>query len=905
MNTTNIAIFCSKNFYEFINEQIQTKVTQDDFFISLTHYEDIPIFFQKNFKKRYPGKIRDLKHSDNIRNYFHVTSKYDLFWIVENPDDDIIFSIRDIAVWLRWFRFETPFLVSAFRDECDLLKIFYPTDGSKNQHDAMHFLRLPFEIESIVQSIEKAKSHLAKNPVNLPYVDKYCVIINHGINSMCCINTSNPSDTDLNEKVIKTIDTKPLELPILIIDNQQGDLDEYEKIIDRASLDFYKEQQISIIVHKKLITENCLESKETMDNCIKEMREEYVDLQCILLDWILRKKDNPTPKFLELFKEYFPNTPVYILTKNTTGYDIVEQCDTDKYKDYFSKDELKNRTRDVLNKIVCDYNKRRTAPFWNAFKNYVIDTHDAWHTPGHSRGESFRASDYLKEFYDFWSENTFAGDLSVSVDKLGSLLDSSKFIGEAQDKAAQTFGANHTFFATNGSSTSNKVMLQSILKPDDVVILDRNCHKSMHYGCIQAQLRVKYLKSEYCPELGIFAPPSTEEIKTALANTPEAKALILTGCTYDGLLINMKDLKKIVDEHNKGKKTKLKLFIDEAWFAYSGFHHRYKDYSAIKNKADYITHSTHKVLSAFSQASYMHINDPDFDKEDLDKEDYFREIMYIYTSTSPQYQMIASLDVASMQMEMEGYQIVQKAIKIAEGFKKQVNSTLKHIKVLALEDIKKEFEKIKEIDKKGDYEPVILDKNLGHDPLKITLDVRNSKESVKDILKTIREKANIEIEKDTLATITILFTIGATYEKATRLYRILKNIDDKGPADDKKKKQLIDDRKVIKKQKFSEKRDIVKLSDYFYGKCEPMDLSNIKKGKNLKSARLVLPYPPGIPVLVPGQIITPDIVEYLKGEVKKGTDIHGFSHHSGDKPEDKKLYVVVEPKSNNTIQKQE
>lgn len=887
MNTINIAIFCSEIFYKYINEKIQEKVNREDFSISLTRFETVDDFFNAVFIKRRHNVKIDLTRDSNIQNYFNVNKSFDLFWIIENPEHDYIDSIKNIIVWLRWLRFKTPFIISAFMDVPNLLER-YNLYGLFENNNAEQFLRLPFKINEIETKLINA-SALEVTPKNLPYVVANYGTINHDINYLSQNNTMISLDISINNNI--KIDTNNIFLlPILIIDNQQDDLNECRAIIEKASGEFYSEQYIDIKVYTELINDVRLNGDTAI--FVKGLRESYEDLQCILLDWELKLSNIQTPELLIEIKKFFPNTPVYILTKNKDGFDIVDKCKTGTFKDFISKHELKFRTHDRLNKIISDFNKRRTAPFWNALKNYITDTHDAWHTPGHSRGESFRASDYLKEFYNFWGENTFAGDLSVSVDSLGSLLDSSAYIGEAQDKAAHTFGSKHTFFATNGSSTSNKVMLQTILKPGDTVILDRNCHKSMHYGCIQAHLKVRYLNSEFYSELGIFAPPSTEEIMKTLEQTKDAKALILTGCTYDGILINMKDLTEIVKKHNesKEKSKRLKLFIDEAWFAYSGFHHRYMDYSAIRNGADYVTHSTHKVLSAFSQASYMHINDPDFD------EDFFREIMYIYTSTSPQYQMIASLDVASMQMEMEGYEKVQKAIEIAEDFRKRVNK-LDNIKVFDFEGIKQAFRENK--DGKWIDEPVTLDNNLGYDPLKITLDVRNSKLSVKEILTTIREEANIEIEKDTLATITILFTIGATPEKATRLYRILKNIDEKGAVDPKEKKdRLNNNRKVIKEQEFEESDNIVKMSDYFYGESDPMKLADIEakieKNETVKSARLVLPYPPGIPVLVPGQIITSNIIEYLMGEVENGTEIHGFAHDSGSKPDEKIMYVVRE-----------
>lgn len=503
--------------------------------------------------------------------------------------------------------------------------------------------------------------------------------------------------------------------------------------------------------------------------------------------------------------------------------------------------------------MINDFDDRAETPFWTAYRSYVGEANDSWHTPGHSGGSSFRNSPYIKDFYQFYGRNVFVGDLSVSVDSLGSLSDSTNTIGRAQESAAATFEVKRTYFVTNGSSTSNKIILQTLLRKGDKVIIDRNCHKSVHYGILQSASYPIYLSSILNPKYGIFAPPSLTDIKQAIEHNTDAKLLVLTGCTYDGLLSDLKQVVEFAHQHD------IKVFIDEAWFAYSLFHPSLRQYSAIHAGADYVTHSAHKVVSAFSQASYIHINDPDFDA------DFFREIYSIYASTSPKYQLIASLDVCQKQLEMEGYKLLNALLNHVAEFKQQMAS-LKHIKVLDKADFMNIF-------------PHFSGDNMGHDPLKILIDISELPYSLKDIHKFLLDEIGLEIEKYTHSTILVLLTLGGTRSKIIRLYNALKKLDGG-------KVKLS---KSTRRARLPENLPAIDLacipSDAFYGERESVPIS---KSNNRICAGLVTPYPPGIPLLVPGQHITQDHIEYLKELAGQGLTIQGSF--------DGEIYVLKEDK---------
>ena len=617
-------------------------------------------------------------------------------------------------------------------------------------------------------------------------------------------------------------------LRILLIEQDPITLQELSKNLTKAIPNFERDD-----IHIDIIEQ--LELKQALE-CVVEDG----DIQAVVLSWDAHNKagERTYSRFIEQLKGIRLELPVYVIGDDSEGLEIINE--SEEIESFFFKDEVISDPEAILGYMINDFDDRSETPFWTAYRRYVGESNDSWHTPGHSGGSSFRNSPYIKDFYQFYGRNVFVGDLSVSVDSLGSLSDSTNTIGRAQESAAATFEVKHTYFVTNGSSTSNKIILQTLLRKGDKVIIDRNCHKSVHYGILQSASFPIYLSSILNPKYGIFAPPSLADIKQAIEQNSDAKLLVLTGCTYDGLL---SDLKQVVDfAHQHG----IKVFIDEAWFAYSLFHPSLRYYSAIHAGADYVTHSAHKVVSAFSQASYIHVNDPDFDA------DFFREIYSIYASTSPKYQLIASLDVCQKQLEMEGYKLLNALLNHVDNFKQQMAS-LKHIKVLGKQDFMKIF-------------PHFSGDNMGHDPLKILIDISELPYSLKDIHKFLLDEIGLEIEKYTHSTILVLLTLGGTRSKIIRLYNALKKLDSG-------KVKLA---KSTRRSRLPENLPAIDLacipSDAFYGERESVPIG---KSNNRICAGLVTPYPPGIPLLVPGQHITEEHIEYLKELAGQGLTIQG------------------------------
>ncbi|MCC6077413.1 Orn/Lys/Arg decarboxylase N-terminal domain-containing protein [Pseudomonas sp. GCM10022188] len=316
-------------------------------------------------------------------------------------------------------------------------------------------------------------------------------------------------------------------------------------------------------------------------------------------------------------------------------------------------------------------------PFFGAMVNFA-DTHEySWHTPGHTGGTAFMKTAVGRSFLDFYGEQMLRSDLSVSVGELGSLNDHSGPIAAAERYAAHVFGADYTFFSVGGSSASNQIILHSAVTDGDAVLVDRNCHKSLNYALNQSGAVPLYLRPRRNAR-GLIGPvPQSElapaEVAKKIAESPLARdksarpvLAVLTNSTYDGLCYNVqittRELSKSVD----------RIHYDEAWYAYARFNALYEGRYGMhrgERHADdatvTVTHSTHKLLAALSQASMIHIRSGKVPV----KPALFNEAFMMHTSTSPQYSIIASTDVSAKMMDDAGEYLTDESIGEAIAFR--------------------------------------------------------------------------------------------------------------------------------------------------------------------------------------------------------------------------------------------
>ena len=576
------------------------------------------------------------------------------------------------------------------------------------------------------------------------------------------------------------------------------------------------------------------------------------DIQAVLVDDRLytlgkhngsRKLQVSALEFVQRITRFRPELDVYILIAQEKEDSVVDALFTESVDGYFYREE--RDYRGIYRILNAQIQERARTPFTDQLKNYVWMAKDQWHTPGHSSGESLRGSPWVNDFYEFMGEHVFDADLSVSVPMLDSLMEPKGVIAEAQAMAAKAFGARRTFFATNGTSTANKVIFQTLLAPGEKLLLDRNCHKSVHHGVVLSGAHPVYLDSALNRKYGLYGPVPKKTLLAAIRRHPDAQALILTSCTYDGLRYDLAPI--VAAAHAKG----IKVIVDEAWYGFARFHPEFRP-TALEAGADYATQSTHKVLSAFSQASMIHVNDPGF------REHLFRENFNMHTSTSPQYGLIASLDVARKQAVMEGYKLLSRTLALRKELRAQINST-GVFRVLELEDLLPEEVK---------HDGIRLD------PTKVTIDISGCGYTVDDLQKELFERYNVQTEKSTFNTLTLLLTIGTTRSKVSRLYDALMRIarERRAPL------RLVRTPDV---PHFTRLRYLPR--DAYYCGGELLPIFDDKERVNRALARRVcadqiVPYPPGIPVLVPGQVITRETTEYLAGLLRSQThmELHGI-----------------------------
>ncbi len=586
-------------------------------------------------------------------------------------------------------------------------------------------------------------------------------------------------------------------------------------------------------------------------------------------------------------------------------------------------------------------------PFFRALVGYAQDGSYSWHCPGHSGGVAFLKSPVGRMFHQFFGENMLRADVCNAVDELGQLLDHTGPVAASERNAARIFNADHLFFVTNGTSTSNKIVWHSTVAPDDIVVVDRNCHKSILHAIMMTGAVPVFLRPTR-NNFGIIGPIplsefQPEEIQRKIDANPfikdktrKPRVLTITQSTYDGVLYNVETLKKLLD----GKIDT--LHFDEAWLPHAAFHDFYKDMHAIgkdrpraKESMIFATQSTHKLLAGLSQASQILVRDSETRKLDRD---CFNEAYLMHTSTSPQYAIIASCDVAAAMMEPPGgTALVEESIAEALDFRRAMRKVDEEwgadwwFKVWGPDYLSE--------DGMADREDWVLradDRWHGFgklaegfnmlDPIKATVvtpgldvdgDFADSGIPASIVTKYLSEHG-VVVEKCGLYSFFIMFTIGITkgrwnsmvtelqqfkddYDKNQPLWRVLPEFIAKNPRYEKIGLRDLCDQihgiykandvaKLTTEMYLSDMVPAMKPSDAFakmaHGEIERVAIDDLE---GRITAVLLTPYPPGIPLLIPGEVFNKTIMNYLRfaRDFNKKfpgfeTDIHGLVSENRD-----------------------
>jgi arginine/lysine/ornithine decarboxylase len=565
-------------------------------------------------------------------------------------------------------------------------------------------------------------------------------------------------------------------------------------------------------------------------------------------------------------------------------------------------------------------------------------------------------------YHQFYGENMLRADVCNAVEELGQLLDHNGAIGASERNAARIFNADHCFFVTNGTSTSNKMVWHHTVAPGDVVVVDRNCHKSILHSIIMTGAIPVFLKPTR-NHYGIIGPiPHSEfgieSIKAKIAANPllagvdaetvKPRILALTQSTYDGVLYNTETIKDMLDGYVTN------LHFDEAWLPHAAFHPFYGSFHAMGRKRErpmhsvtYVTQSIHKLLAGISQASQVLVQDSQTAK--LDRH-LFNEAYLMHASTSPQYSIIASCDVAAAMMEPPGgTALVEESITEALDFRRSMRKVDAEFgdddwwfQVWGPDDLEEEGigENKDWVLKRTDADGV--QKSDGEDswhgfgdmapgfnmldPIKATiitpglnLDGRFEETGIPaSIVTKYLAEHGVVVEKTGLYSFFILFTIGITKGRWNTLLSALQQFRDDHARNQPmwrimpefSAKQPVYEQMGLRDlcqhvHSMYTKYDIAILSTEMYlsdltPAMKPSDaFSCIARGKTQRvpidelegriTTSLITPYPPGIPLLIPGEVFNKRIVEYLKFNREFArecpgfeTDIHGLVQTVGD-----------------------
>ncbi|MDU5769997.1 lysine decarboxylase LdcC [Mixta calida] len=323
-----------------------------------------------------------------------------------------------------------------------------------------------------------------------------------------------------------------------------------------------------------------------------------------------------------------------------------------------------------IRQYTDEYIDNITPPLTRALFTYVKEGKYTFCTPGHMAGTAFQKSPVGTLFYDFYGPNTLKADTSISVTELGSLLDHTGPHLEAEEYIARTFGAEQSYMVTNGTSTSNKIVGMYAAPAGSTMLVDRNCHKSLTHLLMMSDIVPIWLKPTR-NALGILGgiPKrefTRESIALKVAQTEHAAwpvHAVITNSTYDGLLYNTQYIKETLEVPS--------IHFDSAWVPYTNFHPIYAGKSGMSGertpgKVIYETQSTHKLLAAFSQASLIHI------KGDYD-EQTFNEAYMMHTTTSPNYSIVASIETAAAMLRGNpGRRLINRSVERALHFRREV-----------------------------------------------------------------------------------------------------------------------------------------------------------------------------------------------------------------------------------------
>ncbi len=668
-------------------------------------------------------------------------------------------------------------------------------------------------------------------------------------------------------------------------------------------------------------------------------------------------------KLAQDVKRIRPELDLYLLTDRNVEKIAGDPAASMIRRVFYEVEELMEVHLNVLEGVA----DRFSTPHFDNLKRYAARPIATFHALPIARGKSIMKSNWIRDMGEFYGQNLFLAESSATTGGLDSMLEPTGNIKVAQEKFARAVGADHVFFVTNGTSTSNKMVYQAVTAPGDIVIADRNCHKSHHYGMVLSGSQPLYVEAFPMTEYSMYGAVPLRTVKKAMLDLKaegrldRLKMITLTNCTFDGHVYNTR---RVMEECLAIKPDVIFLW-DEAWFGFARWSPFLRPRTGLgaaaaleewraspealatweaqaKELGDdldpkdkrllerrlvpdprkmrirvYETDSVHKSMSCLRQGSIVAVRDEDYHHH----VSAFREAVFIHASTSPNAQIIASLDVARRQMELEGYELVMRAIEVSFAIRKAISAhpiISKYFQVLGADAmVPAEFRKsgFKDFLAAGSNWLIALksmqDDEFFLDPTRMTLVCGTAGLDGTSFKGLLANKYNIQLNKTSRNSVLLQSNINNTRSDVALLIKVLLEIsmeiesrlaeggDAERAAFAARVKNLMTD--VPDLPNFSRFHDGYRddpgsvtlegnmreafFAAYDEDDCEYLPLMSpkiderLKSGPEMVSANFVIPYPPGFPIMVPGQVIAADTISYMrKLDVK---EIHGYNATRG------------------------
>jgi arginine decarboxylase len=477
-------------------------------------------------------------------------------------------------------------------------------------------------------------------------------------------------------------------------------------------------------------------------------------------------------------------------------------------------------------------NKKANAPLYDRMLLHHTQGHTSFHVPGHKNGAGI----------DPKAHETFAPLLRLDYTEIPSLDDLHRpegIIREAQQLAAACFGAEQTFFHVNGSTVGNLAMILTVCANNDILIVQRNVHKSIIHGLMLAGARVVFLPPRWDEASGLATGVNLKDVIRAMNDYPAAKGVLLSNPNYHGMGIDLADIARVV--HANG----MPLLIDEAHGAHYGFHPRLP-ISALSSGADIVVQSTHKMLTAMTMGAMLHVQGNRVDRGIL------QQRLGMLQSSSPSYPIMASLDLCRRWMDTEGECSLDNGIGVIDYLHQQISLRLPHIGVLKRTEDTRSYETL--------------------DPFKITIHDRSGTYTGYQLRDKLGQ-AGCDAEMADVKHVLLHLSLASTHEDVDRLINALLDIftpirlekqDILGEISNNNSIPSFSQISTPITMQLPQQRDFVNV------KAIPL-----QQALGFRAAEMVIPYPPGIPILYYGEQITEETITYLQLAAKKGASFQG------------------------------